>query len=418
MDLFRLVAQQSEMESLSPETTSEEVNKHFDDRHVDKLIHAMSVTKDPHVLITERNDPSRSWSLQDFEESLAANNGIEGTYDTVYSYSLSSKAMDAVILDNHPRLVEDFVGITTHSLHHCPSASHSNSTLSPGQYVLASKRVFNRLPTHHPMKSYFSRKNGLNKKSTGSSAASSVTQEGWATLRRIVSVQAQASNGECYLYQTEAVHPLEIFEGMRVESLIRHPMDVNYMSYSMTPDSPITSCDSNEFGYNFYSNGEFAANYAMTSGCVSYSKSLPGKYFVNTYFGNVSIIVLVFVLGSFNFNYDSSKKGASKESISIITGVTCNDCYIYAGAALLVIFEYVPYTMRFQAKIGGGAGFNADIYIQNPSLSSSQVVQLLGASASSSLYLGTIKLNFNFQSLKATISGTISGSGEAAFGGK
>lgn len=74
--------------------------------------------------------------------------------------------------------------------------------------------------------------------------------------------------------------------------------------------------------------------------------------------------------------------------------------------------------MRFQAKIGGGAGFNADIYIQNPSLSSSQVVQLLGASASSSLYLGSITLKYNFQSLKATVSGTISGSGEAAFGGK
>jgi hypothetical protein len=124
--------------------------------------------------------------------------------------------------------------------------------------------------------------------------------------------------------------------------------------------------------------------------------------------------------GSFNFNYDTTTQSAATPSIDIITGVTCEECYIYAGAGLLLIFQYsvgLSNWMRFQAKIGGGAGFNADILIQDPSFSSSKVISLMGASAESSLTIGSFDLAYNFESLKATISGTVQGSGTAAFGG-
>jgi hypothetical protein len=265
-----------------------ESHRHFDDRHVDDLLHAITVTRSPHVLITEKNDASANWSLQDFSDSLIAKNAVEGIYDTAYSYHLTSQAMQATVLDTHPRLVEEFVGINAHSLKHCPSAiSDGTRTLKKGELVLASKKVLRRLSPHHPMTSYFTRKSQLRRQTKSkTSTANGVSELGWATLRRIVTVELVSASttadmdqsNPCYVYHTEAVHPWELFDDFRMESLVRYPMDINYLSYSMTPDSPLVECSDTSFGYYHTESGDLNYNFgtSYTTGCVSYAKTLPG----------------------------------------------------------------------------------------------------------------------------------------------
>lgn len=94
-------------------------------------------------------------------------------------------------------------------------------------------------------------------------------------------------------------------------------------------------------------------------------------------------------------------------------GVSCNNCYAFLGAGMLVIFQYqvnalaLSGSFDMEAKVGGGLGYSANINAINPTLSAKKIITLISpaktyqvASLGSSLTFG-----HKLGGLTATISG-------------
>jgi len=89
------------------------------------------------------------------------------------------------------------------------------------------------------------------------------------------------------------------------------------------------------------------------------------------------------------------------------------------GVWVFVILDYYDYYyLSFEAKLDGGVGYNIQLSIDNPTISGSQTITLLGAStATTSFPLGFgLSLATNFGGLQAVLSGSGSATGSASMG--
>ena len=141
-------------------------------------------------------------------------------------------------------------------------------------------------------------------------------------------------------------------------------------------------------------------NYCITCGkmCAQYNTFLPG---------------------SFNFNYNYQTGNAITPSLQISNGIACSNCYVFFGASFMVYSQYASSTFMFETKVGGAAGFNVAIAMNNPSFSGSTTFPLIeenydlgfgfpiGAGFSIYTYFG---------GLSVTLSGSGSATGTASFG--
>ena len=173
------------------------------------------------------------------------------------------------------------------------------------------------------------------------------------------------SENNCTVLETENIHPIELFDRIRVESQGEYPSQYSYervpsthespkLTTWETIDAPLKSCtDTTAFpeGDIVDTSGidglTVRWNTWKTRACILYKQSLPG---------------------SFNYNWDSEKQASKEAKISIMDGVNCNNCYAYLGAGFNVLLEYVDSTFMFQAKIGGSAGFSVELDITDPNI--------------------------------------------------
>lgn len=122
--------------------------------------------------------------------------------------------------------------------------------------------------------------------------------------------------------------------------------------------------------------------------------------------------------GSININYDVQRQMAAKADMMIGSGISCKSCYAYFGAALFTNIEYSStYGYGFSGRFGGGAGYNVDLSIVNPTVTASKAVQLMPQDPSG----GSVFMIFPGlyvwvcgQGLKAVVTGTGSAQGTAS----
>jgi hypothetical protein len=91
---------------------------------------------------------------------------------------------------------------------------------------------------------------------------------------------------------------------------------------------------------------------------------------------------------------------------------------LFLKAGLLAIAEYSwTYGFAFETKAAGGAGFNIEIDVSNPSYSGSAVYKLLGAGSWTNIPIASSGLSLGFQlgGLTITISGTAKATGFMSF---
>ena len=348
-------------------------------------------------------------------------------FETTTSYQLKASPDNYLLLDDikEEDASSHIRGLSEDHILHCGRALESGHRWQSGSIVLGTDRgAWSRLPhvNRHLEESFLP---------LHINHAVGRRKQGFLVLRRITEIHAM-DDSECIKIHTEAIHPIELFEKFRVESLGQRPYNHNYGKYETVleerelfskfaqPDSPIQHCTSSSFSpftTGFYGKYSFvlgnpssghddaftfvAEASLLNGGCVEYSKDFSG---------------------GFNFNYDSVSKGASTQSIplggSSVTGVTCDNCYAYLGAGFLLILEYTSgFSISAEGKVAGDAGFNAVVNIVDPTVSGSASVTLVSASSQwGGVALGSSGLQFlyKFGGLTALVSGTGSAKGLAA----
>lgn len=84
----------------------------------------------------------------------------------------------------------------------------------------------------------------------------------------------------------------------------------------------------------------------------------------------------------------------------------------------MLIAEYSwTYGFQFEVKVAGGAGFNIDLEVSNPTISGSKTIELMGTGSWGYLDIGDTGLALGFQmgGLTATLSGSASATGSITF---
>jgi hypothetical protein len=160
--------------------------------------------------------------------------------------------------------------------------------------------------------------------------------KGLVLLRKIVKserIEDEEMKG-CTKLHTEDIHPLQLFESMRIESIGESPFqhtskeryptdnvdksvdiesppgagvrpDRKALSTIVTPDYPVITCDISDTGYlsgylGYGSGDNYAYKVGASTGCAEYSADLPG---------------------SFNFNYDYATGTAAIPSYDLGGGI-------------------------------------------------------------------------------------------------
>ena len=101
-------------------------------------------------------------------------------------------------------------------------------------------------------------------------------------------------------------------------------------------------------------------------------------------------------------------------------GVTCEGCYAFLGAGLMIIIDYKHsesgFTFDFEAKAGGGVGSSTTVTVTDPSISGVNLITLMapGEEMHTSLGFG-LSMYFKFGGLTATLSGSGSATGSASY---
>lgn len=339
-------------------------------------------------------------------------------------------------LDDVIKSPDMMIDLTETALSHC---SHSNNELNMIENILSnSKKEF----TVENDKKVFligsnrgewfksnstSRLFSILKKNNPSKEHNSIIRVVKAIHRDIADI-----NNRCVKFETEDVHYLKLFEKVNIESFVDNPYQNSFkqliksktelatsidklkrfrkLGTIVTPDDPVITCedkywgDASQYSINSggpQSNSSTTYNFLLGSqGCVSYETDLPG---------------------SFNANYDFAKDHAATDPLVIpgVTGVQCSNCYAFLGAGILAILEYNTGTyvsgsfFRVEIKIAGGAGFNVDLNIQNPEVSSSKTVpEVIPPETEYHTFpIGKTGLSLNYKFGGVDI--TLSGSGQA-----
>jgi hypothetical protein len=111
---------------------------------------------------------------------------------------------------------------------------------------------------------------------------------------------------------------------------------------------------------------------------------------------------------------------AISSSIQLYRGISCENCYAFMGAGIMIIVQYGyggDY-FDFEVKAGGGVGVSANVKLTNTGISYLTEMSLVVASTrwfTSSLG-AVVKLNYKFGGLNAALSGSGSATGSLQFG--
>jgi len=224
----------------------------------------------------------------------------------------------------------------------------------------------------------------------------------------------------CKKVTTELVHPIQIMDTEIVSEIsfpynrIYVPTDRNLLEKSsfLRPDSPLLLCTDEKFlskQGSIHKNGGDTINVHGIP--IDYDYALDIK-------GNECIDLSATVPGSINFNHASGTK-AINQLINLGNGVTCSNCYSFLGAGILAVFNVFggkASTFAFEAKDAGGAGFNIEIVINNPTISAAKYFNLAKEGPVSSIpIVAGLSLDVNFGGAWATVKGSGSAQGKATF---
>ena len=247
------------------------------------------------------------------------------------------------------------------------------------------------------------------------------SKSGFIFSRQVIRVK-DLSNG-CKHVLTTIVHPLQIMN-TQIETSIYFPYDRVYVPDYETkernlrgdafiePDTPLLVC----------SDDKVTSKMATIHKTGEDSKTIKGVPFDYSYAldvkGNECLYTDATVPGSINYNH-ASGTNAIRQNIVLGYGATCTNCYSFIGASVLAVFNIFGgqmSTFAFEAKDGGGAGFNIGILIKDPSFSGAKYLNLAGPGASSSIpIVAGLSLDIKFGGAWATIKGSGSAKGEARF---
>jgi hypothetical protein len=226
----------------------------------------------------------------------------------------------------------------------------------------------------------------------------------------------------CVRVLTSIVHPLQIMD-TQIETAVHFPYDRVYVPSSkrllrgeadafIEPDAPLLICSDEEVTSKMATIHKTGEDSTTIRGVpFDYSYALDVK-------GNECLYADATLPGSINYNH-ASGTNAIRKNIVLGNGATCTNCYSFVGASVLAVFNIFGgkmSTFAFEAKEGGGAGFNIGILIKDPSFSASKYINLAGPGATSSIPIVTgLSLEIQFGGAWATIKGSGSAKGEARF---
>lgn len=245
--------------------------------------------------------------------------------------------------------------------------------------------------------------------------------EDFKMIRRVTSVKNaaydDARSTSCVTYQTEDLSPLEIFSHFTVDVDAKSP----FQHYDQSYDSPSSSTSATDAQHRHLAEpaslpkcvgsvgkegtSHWTFNLTKSHGCIEYNRDLPGSIAINYKLGH----------------------GVLKKNLDITEGrnqIVCTSCYAFFGAAIRMQISYIspniiPPTfgrIDLLATLAGGAGYNLDLNIQNPTLSGSNTIELLsGDTAFISIPIfPSFWLKFKVDKLSVTVSGTGSANGTAS----
>jgi hypothetical protein len=236
-------------------------------------------------------------------------------------------------------------------------------------------------------------------------------------------VRVKELNDGCKRVLTAIVHPIQIMD-TQIETAIHFPYDRVYIPNNETPernlrgdafiepDEPLLVCSDDKITSKMATIHKTGEDSTTIKGVpFDYSYALDVK-------GNECLYASATVPGSINYNHASGTT-AIRQNIVLGNGATCTNCYSFIGASVLAVFNIFGgkmSTFAFQAKQGGGAGFNIGILIKNPSFSASKYLNLAGPGKTSSIpIVAGLSLDIRFGGAWATIKGSGSAKGEARF---
>ena len=89
--------------------------------------------------------------------------------------------------------------------------------------------------------------------------------------------------------------------------------------------------------------------------------------------------------GSIGMNYDFATQKVINADITITNGIVCHNCYAFVGGQYQLNIQFLATSRSgkgfgFDARVFGGAGFNIDLQINNPSFATTITKQLVPAS--------------------------------------
>jgi len=360
--------------------------------HSSDLFFAVHAGKTEYSVVDSVKD-THEWDFSSYDD--LKNRAL---YETKTDYKLLDRV---VSLDaQHAQAVQD---ISPEHFQHC--VEEQSHTLQEGDFVIGSSHG-----------AWFKSKSVQSRLASAGLLAAhkdDASKHSIALVRRVVSTELAADG--CRKVITESLHPLEIFESMKIESSGVRPFhDVSVPLATPTeererelqnnvvnPDAPLVTCPK----YAFTAGKQFTKG---TAGGVSYNLGTQGGCLQYNY-----------NIGSITMNYNWNTRG-SQQTILLSTGLTCKDCYLYTGAGFLVIAQYqTGSSFRAEVKVGGGAGFNLNMIATNPSIRGSQVINVLGAGSWSTINLGPgLAFSYSMGGVRADVSGSGSatGSGSAVAG--
>jgi hypothetical protein len=244
---------------------------------------------------------------------------------------------------------------------------------------------------------------------------------GFIFSRQVIRVK-QLSNS-CKHVLTAVVHPLQLMD-TQIETAVHFPYDRVYVPDDenrernlrgdafIEPDPPLLVCSDDKVTSKMATIHKTGEDSTTIKGVpFDYSYALDVK-------GNECLYAVATVPGSINYNHASGTT-AIRKNIVLGNGATCTNCYSFVGASVLAVFNIFGgqmSTFAFQAKEGGGAGFNIGILIKDPSFSAAKYLKLAGPGKSSSIpIVAGLSLDIKFGGAWATIKGSGSAKGEARF---
>lgn len=241
----------------------------FPTSHARKIQHAIA-NSIPSVHIEERVYKNSELNLH---KSKGGQNNVTIDIDVRADYTLATTYDAMVSMDHLPdEHLHAFSNIGDNFLHHCPP--YGTSDMKVNSLLVGSSRLHERYPKPHVVSQFF----------VSSKSAKQINS--FSLLRRIIGIQEITSSHEtyqskanlrsrkCYEYQTEPIHPFELFSDFKLEQAVPHAPSLT--SFSINPDFPLKSC--RDYLSDGDSNGEVAYGWTwFGSICASYTKLLPGK---------------------------------------------------------------------------------------------------------------------------------------------